>query len=72
MTADLLVAKMKGMKPFVNTSLIVDSTEYLVRSGYCLCCRMRDRSFYFAGKRLRERVGDWYSFQNRKRANVTM
>lgn len=33
MTADLLVAKIKGMKPFVNTSFIVDSTEYLVRSG---------------------------------------
>ena len=33
MTADLLVAKMKGMKQCVNTSFIVDSTEYLVRSG---------------------------------------
>ena len=33
MTADLLVAKMNGMKQCVNTSFIVDRTEYLVRSG---------------------------------------
>lgn len=33
MTADLLLAKLKGMKQCVNTSFIVDSTEYLVRSG---------------------------------------
>ena len=33
MTADLIVEKMKEMKQCVNTSFIVDSTEYLVRSG---------------------------------------
>ena len=33
MTADLLLAKLKEMKQCVNTSFIVDSTEYLVRSG---------------------------------------
>lgn len=33
MTADLLVEKMNGMKQCVNTSFIVDRTEYLVRSG---------------------------------------
>ena len=33
MMADLIVAKIKGMKQCVNTSFIVDSTEYLVRSG---------------------------------------
>lgn len=53
----------------VKQPAIVDSTEYLVRSDCYLCYRMRDRSFYFAGKRLRERVGDWYSFQNRRYAD---
>ena len=33
MTADLIMAKMEGMKRRVNTSFIVDSTEYLARSG---------------------------------------
>lgn len=33
MTADLIMAKMKGMKQCVNTTFIVGSTEYLARSG---------------------------------------
>lgn len=33
MTTDLIMEKMKGMKQRVNTSFIVDSTEYLARSG---------------------------------------
>lgn len=33
MTADQIAAKLKGMEQCVNTSFIVDSTEYLVRSG---------------------------------------
>lgn len=33
MTADMILEKIEGMKQWVNTSFIVDSTEYLARAG---------------------------------------